>query len=106
MKHLREVNAAGNAIKEFLDFEGPTGLHKVNYDENGVTKLGDVARHPYLKHIQLAGNELKGLEELEALKYLEYLDVSKNNIVNVSNIDHLPLKELYLVCSCYVSFFI
>lgn len=95
---LKELNIAGNQLKNIKDIQHLKNLELLNLTANQLTTLRGLQHLKKLKYLFIRDNHLKNLSEIQHLKQLEILDCINNK--RLHSIGKLlrtkTLQELYI----------
>lgn len=95
---LKELNLAGNNLKNLNGIEHLKRLELLNLTANQLTTLRGIRHLKNLKNLFLRDNNLKNLSEIQHLKHLEVLDCINNKQLNSIGklTESTTLKELHI----------
>ncbi|KAM6895743.1 LOW QUALITY PROTEIN: leucine-rich repeat and guanylate kinase domain-containing protein [Xenentodon cancila] len=96
MPYLVILDASYNEIFNFFEFQPPKKLQEVNFSNNFLSKMKNLASYIYLCKMDLDYNSFSEITGLEQCCRLTHLSVAHNKLSRISGLDGLPLTNLCL----------
>ncbi len=94
---LRELNLKSNSIDDIESLSKLTNLEELNLTDNNIEDIQALSKLVHLKSLSLSGNtNFYDLSPLQNCEQLEELDLRWTAVTDVSALDELPLKKIYL----------
>lgn len=92
-RQLHHLSLAHNHI-EVIQGLGHLALRVLNLCHNKIKKIENLDTLKYLMTLNLAGNRVRSLEGLAGHDLLETIDLEDNEVIDVSEIEHIKLLRM------------